>query len=85
MKPYIKHRALSAGLGRYLETTDAEEEHQQPCGPDGPEVEEEQQHERRRDDEHERRFGLQLHDLGLGFFLSAQRRSLLGRLLKRTS
>ena len=59
-------------LGAYLDSADAEEEHQQPRGPAGLEEEEEQQDKRRRDDEHQRGLGLQLHDLGLGILLPAE-------------
>jgi len=49
-------------LGAYLDSADAEEEHQQPRGPAGLEEEE----------EHQRGLGLQLHDLGLGILLPAE-------------
>lgn len=68
---------------QYLDSSDAEEEHEQPRGPAGLEEEEEQQDERGRDDEHQRGLGLQLHDLGFGILLPAQRISVLVRLERR--
>jgi len=65
----------------YLDTPEAEEENQEPGGPAGVEEEEEEQDKRGRDDEHERRLGLQLHDLGVRVLLPTQGNiALLGRL-----
>jgi hypothetical protein len=65
----------------HLETPEAEEANQEPGGPVGVEEEEEEKDERGRDDEHERRIGLQLHDLGVGVLLPTQGDvALLGRL-----
>jgi hypothetical protein len=65
----------------YLDAPEAEEENQEPGGPAGVEEEEEEQDKRGRDDEHERRLGLQLHDLGVRVLLPTQGNiALLGRL-----
>lgn len=61
----------------HLETTEAEQHNQQPCRPGGFEEEQEQQDKRRGDDEHERGFGLQLHDFRVSSFFSTQCRSIL--------
>jgi len=75
-----QHSSLEL-LGMYLDTPEAEEENQEPGGPAGVEEEEEEQDKRGRDDEHERRLGLQLHDLGVRVLLPTQGNiALLGRL-----
>lgn len=79
------HQSAEAAFGflgtHHLETPEAEEANQEPGGPVGVEEEEEEKDERGRDDEHERRIGLQLHDLGVGVLLPTQGDvALLGRL-----
>lgn len=79
------HHSAEAAFGflgmHHLETPEAEEANQEPGGPVGVEEEEEEKDERGRDDEHERRIGLQLHDLGVGVLLPTQGDvALLGRL-----